>query len=107
MNVPISRSTTHRRLKPPLLTIWPALPESEEGWSAISRDRPKNRNPIYRPESSSVRILPRCWRERGVEHMNEPLFSCLHEFGTNGVSNQARSRVYVELAHSGRSVRLR
>ena len=50
---------------------------------------------------------PRCWRELGVEHMNEPLFSCLHEFGTNGVSNQARSRVYVELAHSGRSVRLR
>jgi hypothetical protein len=41
-----------------------------------------------------------------VKHTNEPLFSCLHEFGTNRVSNQARGRVYVKLAHSGCSMRL-
>jgi hypothetical protein len=41
-----------------------------------------------------------------VKHMNEPLFSCLHEFGTNRVSNQPRGRVYVKLAHSGCSMGL-
>ena len=35
------------------------------------------------------------------------VFSCLHELATNRVSNQARGRIYVKLAHSGRSMRLR
>jgi hypothetical protein len=39
--------------------------------------------------------------------MNRALISGLDEFRANRVSNQARGRVYVKLAHSGRSMRLR
>jgi hypothetical protein len=35
------------------------------------------------------------------------VFSCLHELATNRVSNQARCRIYVKLAHGGCSMRLR
>jgi hypothetical protein len=34
-------------------------------------------------------------------------FSRLHELATNRVSNQTGGRIYVELAHSGRPMRLR
>ena len=39
--------------------------------------------------------------------MNRPPFLCLHELVTNRVSNQTRGRVYVELAHGSRPMRLR
>ena len=38
--------------------------------------------------------------------IDEP-YSCLHELAANRVSNKARRRIYVELAHSGCSMRLR
>jgi hypothetical protein len=40
-------------------------------------------------------------------HTNEQLCSRLDKLVTNRVSNQARRRVYVKLAHGGRSMRLR
>ena len=108
MNVPISQSTTHRHLKPPLLTMEPDLPES-------GRRPQRNLGRLGRKAATLIIVRDRKASEfsanvranQAPKHMNEPLFSCLHEFGTNRISNQARGRVYVKFAHSGRSMRLR
>ena len=104
MNIPISRSITHRHSK--TATVRPVLPEPETRCSAIPREELKKRDFFVVEDPKGVRICAEA-RALGLFARERTVFSCLHELATNRVSNQARGRIYVKLAHSGRSMRLR
>ena len=84
------------------------------GWSALPESAQRVRRNLTRWLESQHLFVVRTnifefaqiFAQLAFFHINEP-FSCLHQLAANRVSNQARRRIYVKLAHSGCSMRLR
>jgi molybdopterin/thiamine biosynthesis adenylyltransferase len=106
MNVRISRVNTLRHFKAATAHYLVRFPEIRTRVAAQAGESSrKTATLLFVRARQGVRICADfgphwLFRKRTV-------LSCLHEFATHCVSNQACRRMYVKLAHSGRSMRLR
>ena len=89
MNIPISRSITHRHSK--TATVRPVLPEPETRCSAIPREELKKRDFFVVEDPKGVRICAEA-RALGLSHANEP---CSHA-STSLLRTAYRTRPAVE-----------